>query len=145
LFRADLSARPAAAVVRAAIASDDGRCSARESLWRHATGVAGARFALARGGAAFTVRAEEEATYSAAVYDAASLPDREDLLTTPTIDGWGPATTLSASGALRPYRTMAFRLGAPLAAGTYVYAARVTAVYNPERSSLFVSRPFTVR
>jgi hypothetical protein len=40
---------------------------------------------------------------------------------------------------------MAFRLGEPLPAGTYVYAIRMTARFNPDRSSLFVSRPFSLR
>ncbi|MDQ5820464.1 MAG: hypothetical protein M3540_03390 [Actinomycetota bacterium] len=147
LFRADLSVRPAANAVRAAIAADEGRCSARESVWRHATGVVGARARFSgRGGVAFTASAEEEATYTAGVFEASSLPEeRDELLASVETDGWGPASELTAAGKLRPYRPMAFRLGGPLDAGSYVYAIRVTATYNRERSSLFVSRPFTVR
>jgi len=147
LFRADLSMRPAAAGVRAAIASDDGQCSGREALWRHADGVVGARtrFAFGRGGIAFTARAEEDATYSAGVFDAAALLPRDELLLSAEIGGWEPAGELTASGTLQPYRPMAFRLGGPLPAGTYVYAIRITARFNPDRSSLFVSRPFSLR
>jgi hypothetical protein len=146
LFRADQSARPAAAVVRAAIASDDGQCSGQEALWRHATGVVGARtqFTLGRS-VAFTARAEEEATYSAGVFDAATMPPRDELLPAADTEGWGRAGELTASGSLQPYRPMAFRLGAPLPPGTYVYAIRMTARFNPERSSLFVSQPVSVR
>ncbi len=146
LFRADLSMRPAAAVVRAAIASDEGRCSGREALWRHANGVVGARtrFAFGRGAVAFTARAEEEATFSAGVFDAATLPARDELLSAETA-GWEPAGELTASGTLQPYSPMAFRVGGPLPAGTYTYAIRITARFNPDRSSLFVSRPFTLR
>jgi hypothetical protein len=147
LFRADLSMRPAAAVVRTAIASDEGRCSGREAMWRHADGVVGARtrFAFGRGGVAFTASADEEATYSAGVFDEATLPPRDELLLSVETEGWEPAGELTASGTLRPYRPMAFRLGEPLPAGTYVYAIRMTARFNPDRSSLFVSRPFSLR
>ena len=144
LFRADLSARPAAAVVRAAIASDDGQCSGREALWRHATGVVGARTQFGSGGrVAFTARAEEEATYSAGVFDAATVPPRDELLLG-DVSGWEQAGELTASGSLQPYRPMAFRLGVPLRRGTYVYAIRMTARFNPERSSLFVSQPVSI-
>jgi hypothetical protein len=147
LFRADLSMRPAALVVQAAIAADQGRCSGREAMWRHAEGVVGTRvrFALGRGDVAFTARAEEEATFSAGVFDAATLPPRDELLLSTQTDGWGPAGELTASGTLQPYRSMAFRLGAPLPPGTYTYAIRITARFNPDRSSLFVSRPFSLR
>jgi hypothetical protein len=145
LFRADLSARPAAAVVRAAIASDDGQCSGREALWRHATGVVGARTQFTLGGnVAFTARTDEDATYSAGVFDAATLPSRDELLRG-DVDGWVPAGELTASGSLQPYRSMAFRLEAPLPRGTYVYAIRMTARFNPERTSLFVSQPVSIR
>ena len=147
LFRADLSMRPAAAVVQAAIAADDGRCSGRETLWRHATGVVGARtrFDFGRGGVAFTARADEEATYSAGVFETATLPPRDELLLSSVTAGWGPAGELTASGAMQPYRPMAFRLGGPLPPGKYTYAIRITARFNPNRSSLFVSRPFSLR
>jgi hypothetical protein len=145
LFRADLTARPAAAVVRTAIAADDGRCSGREALWRHATGVVGARTQFTSGGSvAFTARAEEAATYSAGVFDAATLPPRDELLLGSDASGWALASELTASGSLQPYRPMAFRLGAPLPRGTYVYAIRMRAQFNPERSSLFVSPPVSI-
>ncbi len=147
LFRADLSMRPAALVVRAAIAADEGRCSGREAMWRHTNGVVGARtrFALGRGSVAFTARAEEEATYSAGVFDAATMPPRDELLLSTETAGWGPAGELTASGALQPYRPMAFRLAQSLPPGTYTYAIRITARFNSDRSSLFVSRPFSLR
>ena len=97
------------------------------------------------GGIAFTARAEEDATYSAGVFDAAALLPRDELLLSAEIGGWEPAGELTASGTLQPYRPMAFRLGGPLPAGTYVYAIRITARFNPDRSSLFVSRPFSLR
>ena len=147
LFRADLSMRPSAAVVRAAIASDDGQCSGREALWRHADGVIGARtrFAFGRGGIAFTARAEEEAIYSAGVFNTEAMPPRDELLLGGDTAGWGPAGELTASGSLQPYRPMAFRVGGPLAPGRYQYAIRITAQFNPDRSSLFVSQPFSVQ
>ena len=40
---------------------------------------------------------------------------------------------------------MAFRVGGPLAPGRYQYAIRITAQFNPDRSSLFVSQPFSVQ
>lgn len=147
LFRADRSMRPAGAVVRAAIASDDGTCSGHEALWRHADAVVGARarFRFGGGGIAVTASAEEDAAYSARAFDAGSLPPRDELLQSSDADGWGPAGALTAFGSLRPYRPLAVRPGGPLAPGTYVYAIRVTARFNPDRSSLFVSRPFSVR
>lgn len=147
LFRADLSMRPAALVVRAAIAADEGRCSGREAMWRHADGVIGTRvrFAPGRSDVAFTARAEEEATYSAGVFDATTLPPSDELLLSSESDAWEPAGELTASGTLQPYRTMAFRLGQPLPPGMYTYAIRITARFNPDRSSLFVSRPFSLR
>jgi hypothetical protein len=147
LFRADLSMRPAAATVRAAIAADEGRCSGREAMWRHTSGVVGAhtRFAFGRGGVAFTARAEEEATYSAGVFDASTMPPRDELLLSADTLGWGPAGELTGAGSLQPYRSMAFRLGSTLPPGRYAYAIRITARFNPERSTLFVSRPFSLR
>jgi hypothetical protein len=146
LYRADLSARPSAAAVRAAIAADKGRCRGRAQLWRHATGVVGAktRFATTRGGVAFTATAEEEATFSAAVYPASNIPARDEMLASSGVSGWGPADELSASGSIHPYRPVAFRLGGPLGRGRYVYAIRIAARFNPERTSLYVSRPFSV-
>jgi hypothetical protein len=132
--------------VRTAIAADDGRCSGREALWRHATGVVGARTQFTSGGSvAFTARAEEAATYSAGVFDAATLPPRDELLLGGDASGWALASELTASASLEPYRPMAFRLGAPLPRGTYVYAIRMRARFNPERSSLFVSQPVSIR
>jgi hypothetical protein len=94
---------------------------------------------------AFSAAAEEEATFSAAVYPAAEIPARDELLVSSGVSEWGPATDLSASGTIRPYRAVGVRLSGTLAPGRYVYAIRIAARFNPERSSLFVSRPFSVR
>ena len=142
--RADGSARPAYAAVRAAARK---RCP-KPRAWRHTTRVVGARAGFARGRTAsrlrrswgFTVTAAEQASYVAAVFPAGTASARAlasrravgaEMATFGRVRaGWSPRVRFPLR-ALRP--------------GRYVYAVRLRAEMNPKRSTVLVSRVFTVR
>jgi hypothetical protein len=145
--RADGTARPAYAAVRAAAGK---RCAGRPVRWRHTSRVVGARAAFGLGKAlasrkrtswGFNVTAGEGASYVAAVYPRGAARAARSLASTRA-----PGAVLTAKGSIRagwkprlrfPRRT--------LAPGTYVYAVRLRASMNTRRTTLLVSRPFTVR
>ena len=149
--RADGSAKPAYAAVRAAAARARRGCAGRQVTWRHAVKVVGARarFGLGSGVASrlrrswgFNVTAAEEVSYVAAIFPATTpkatvrrlATTRSVGAVTTTIGrvraGWNPRLRFP-QGVLRP--------------GRYVYAVRLRASMNPRRSSMLVSREFVVR
>jgi hypothetical protein len=145
--RADGSARPAYAAVRSAARK---RCAAKVAGWRHTTRVVGAR-AVFPGGKplasskrtswGFNVTAAEGATYVAAIFPGGKAGHARSLASTRV-----PGAVLRTSGSVRAgWRP---RLEFPrrkLRPGTYVYAVRLRAAANPRRSTVLVSRVFTVR
>ena len=149
--RADGSARPAYAAVRAAAARAQRGCAAKRITWRHATRVVGARasFGLGAGIASklrrswgFNVSAAEESSYVAAIFPAETPSATVRRLATARSAGalvttvgrirasWSPRVRFPSRG-LKP--------------GRYVYAVRLRASMNPRRSTLLVSRVFVVR
>jgi hypothetical protein len=150
VLRADGSPRPAFEAVRAAVIRARRGCAGKRVVWRHATGVVGRRAEFGTGSGiasklrkswGFHVTAGEEATYTAAIFRAAtatasirSLASRRAagavMLTTGRVRaGWKPRLRFPP-GQLKP--------------GRYVYAVRLRASMNPRRSSVLVSRPFVV-
>lgn len=149
--RADGSAKPAYAAVRAAAARARRGCAGKQLTWRHAESVLGARarFGVGRGVSSrlrrswgFNVSAAEEASYVAAIFPAGTpratvrrLASTRSVGAVATTIGrvradWNPRLRF-AHGTLKP--------------GRYVYAVRLRASMNARRSSMFVSRPFVVR
>jgi hypothetical protein len=141
LIRADGSPKTSIPVVRAAIA--DARelgCAGRPAAWRHTTGVLGARVAfrgIGRSRSA-TVSAAEDVTYRAAVVPVGSRASIARVLDASAVPSY-------TSGSVRAYRAPLVRVGRAPAAGTYVTAVRVAAATAPQRSTVVVSAPFTVR
>ena len=151
LLRANYSAKPSYHVVREAITTTKGRCSGTPISWQHTTSVVGAvakfgrldrgRSRRARRLWAFTVTAEEEATYRAGIVrlagqrasaarGGARAPERRRR------DGHGHGAARWSPRVSFPART--------LPAGRYAYAIELAATMNPGRKSLVVSAPFRV-
>jgi hypothetical protein len=148
-IRADGSLRPSYDSVRAAIAGTGGRCAGAPIAWRPATSVLGAEVAFGalaprpRQGRywALLAKAGEDYTYRAGVFGASgSRPGARDLA------GRAPSRLVlqqTGEGKANLGRLVRFAR-ATLPPGTYVYAIRLQAAMNPQRTSFFVSRPFRV-
>ncbi len=139
LIRADGSLRPSYAAVKSTIAETGGRCTGSLLRWHHDEGVVGANveFAAADGPPRFTATAAEGVVYRAAIVPVEGSVDREAI-----------AAALEAAGiadaALRARVPARERLETPSADGRYVQAVLLQASLASERSSLFVSAPFSV-
>jgi hypothetical protein len=145
--RADGSARPAYAAVRAAAKK---RCTGKQVRWRHTSRVVGGRAAFGLGNAlashkrtswGFNVTAGEQASYVAAVYPRGASKAVRSLAAKRA-----PGAVLTTEGSVRA--GLRPRVSFPrktLEPGTYVYAVRLRAAMNPRRTTVLVSRPFTVR
>ena len=148
--RADGSARPAYAAVRKAAAKARRGCAGKRVVWRHATGVIGRQAAFGTGSGVasrlrkswgFNVKAAEEATYTGAIFPAASAAKSVRRLAARA----APGAVLRTSGRVRAGWNPRLRFPKQrLRPGRYVYAVRLRASMNPRRSSVLVSRPFVV-
>jgi hypothetical protein len=148
--RADGSARPSYAAVRTAVAKARRGCAGKRVVWRHATGVIGRRadfrtgFGFAsrlRRSWGFNVTVSEEATYTGAIFPAASATASIRNLASKA----APGAVMRTSGRIRAGWNPRLRFPAQyLKPGSYVYAVRLRASVNPRRSSVLVSRPFVV-
>jgi hypothetical protein len=151
LRRADGSARPSYAAVRKAVAAAKRGCAGKRIAWHHATGVIGRRADFRTGAGAqsrlrrswsFRVTAAEEATYTGAVFPAASASKSVRSLATTG----APGAVLVASGKVRAgWKPLVRFPTGYLKPGRYVYAVRLRAAMNGRRTSILVSRSFTVR
>jgi hypothetical protein len=144
-LRADGSTRPSYDSVKAAIAQTGGRCAGSPSAWRHATTVIGASADFGKLGPrptngrywALLARAGEDYTYRAGVVRVSRRASLSRALRSPTV--------LKGAGEGRANRGRLIRFERKtLPPGTYVYTVRMAAAMNPERTSVFVSRPFRV-
>ena len=147
--RADGSARPAYAAVRAAVAKAKRGCTGKRVAWHHAKGVVGRRAEFGTGSGlvsrlrrswGFNVTASEEATYTGAIFPAATATAAIRRLAAKS----APGAVLRTTGRVRAGWKPRLRLKGYLRPGRYVYAVRLRASMNPRRSSLLVSRPFVV-
>ncbi len=149
LLRVDGSHRPSYDAVKTAIAA--ARICPALHAWRHATTVIGAR-------GMFNVRAKpavqkvfwstvatgEEATAQTAIFPAdggtpAVTALRQSL-------GGGPSGAFQPlSGLVRANSSRSFKFHGRLTPGRYVFAALLRATMNPERTTVLVSAPFTIR
>lgn len=147
LFRADQSARPAALGVAGAISRDAGTCSGTPAAWRHTTSVVGAsaRFGVRRGVLGFTVGAAEEASFAAGVFRASEASNRSAIDRVLSVRAAAHETVFTAKGSLRAYWKRTIHVSARLRPGSYVIGVRLSARFNPGRSTLLLSAPYAVR
>ena len=141
------------ASVQRAIAASGGRCLGQPVSWRHATSVVGAKVDFGKLGKSsrkrsywsFRASAAEDADYRAGIFrlgrrvDAGAI--RRSLASSPS------ATQVVGTGGLvrAGYNALVRTPRRRLAPGRYVYAIRMAAAMNGERTSFFVSDPFVVR
>ena len=138
LLRADWTKRPSYATVKQALAETKGRCTGPMRIWGHATSVIGADVTFGEDG--LTVRAGEDFTVSGGLVRA-SLSEAEIL---DALSRRRAARTVGPR-VVRAYHDAAVRLPiASLGPGTYVQAAVLRAVMNPQRMFLAVGDPITV-
>jgi hypothetical protein len=155
LVRADGTRRPSYDAVRSAIARTGGRCPRTPVVWQHETGVVGAsaKFGdlettkpVRQTYWGFVALAGEEASYRAGVFRVGPPPlttEERASIVRFLSSGAGTRPTLAASGDLRANIGRLVRFPSRrLAPGFYVYATRLQAAMNPERTSLLVSAPF---
>lgn len=151
LLRVDDSRRPSYAAVKKAIAA--ARTCASPHTWRHTSRVVGARagFNLADKLVAqrvfwVTVSTGEEATARTGIFAATDgvAPSRRALRASLTV---GPQTAAlkQLGGLVKANSSRGFTFRGRLSAGQYVFAALLRATMNPQRTTLLVSAPFTVR
>jgi hypothetical protein len=151
LLRVDGSRRPSYATVKKAIAA--ARTCAKPHLWRHATGVIGARgeFDVSTKPAAerlfwSRVATGEEATAETGIFPASPTALGNRSLRSALVVGGSSSTGMKQVGGLvKANRSRSFELRGKLPPGRYVFAALLRATMNPERTSLLVSAPFTIR
>src|SRR5262245_14524616 len=155
LIRADHTRRPSFGAVQSALARGLATCKRRPTTWRHTTKVVGAtaRFGERRRSAgettwSFVAASEEASFYHAAMY---RLPGRglAGTLRKKLISAVGrkrsPKPVFRARGKTRAHAGTFIRFSKKrLAAGSYVFAIRLSAEMNPARQSVLVSKPFAV-
>ena len=141
LMRADGSARPSYASVRAEIAETRGNCPDRMRVWHHSTTVEGAKATfpklrrLPRRVHKWSIlaRVDEDAFFTAGIYRVTRGRTR--------LKG----KTLTNSGRLTAYRTRYVRFPSRrLRPGKYVYSIRIRAEASAKRSTRLTSRRFVV-
>jgi hypothetical protein len=150
LLRVDGSKRPSYAAVKQAIAG--ARTCAQPHAWKHTTAVIGAKgsFNVTAKVAAqrtwrSTVGAGEEVVAATSIFPATEASQRSLLRAALGNGATGIASMPLARGTIKANTSRTFRLQGKLARGRYVYAALLHATMNPSRTSLLVSKPFTVR
>jgi hypothetical protein len=120
-------------------------------VWRHARGVIGRRADFRTGSGlashlrrswGFNVTAAEEATYTGAIFPATAATASIRSLAA----RGASSAVMRTSGRIRAGWNPRLRFPEQyLKPGSYVYAVRLRASMNPRRSSVLVSRPFSVR
>ncbi|MDQ2909927.1 MAG: hypothetical protein M3R39_02765, partial [Actinomycetota bacterium] len=148
LERVDLTHRPSYDAVKTMIAGTGGKCQRTLVAWRHATAVVGARslFAVVRTRPSswkswsFRAGGNEEASFRAGVFPATVTKRaiRRRLTT------GRPAPSLASKGTIAAKIRVVSFPARRLKPGLYVFAIRMVATMNTQRTSLFVSRPFRV-
>jgi hypothetical protein len=156
LLRADWTKRPAFNAVKAAIARAENGCQGGSVQWHHITSVlgAGADFGKLKPATlkqtwwGFTATAKEDALYNAGIYkvDGRQLSEqgRDEIVRSLSGLG-GPKAKLAAHDTIKAYWAPIIRFAQKtLPRGNYAYGIRLRAAMNPDRTKIFVSRPFQV-
>ena len=148
LVRADGTLRPAYGVVKNTFAETQGRCGGKAQSWRHTETVLGAkakfpsmsRFLKAKNRYwAFNATAEENARFQAGIFRAGTS---RKAMARQLARGGG---LLRQRGLVNAYWTPLIKFpGRTLPRGNYVFGLRLAAEMNPDRTAMFMSRPFRV-
>lgn len=156
LLRADGTRRGSYSTVSSAIAQTGGRCLGRRIGWRHTTSVVGAAVTFGNLSRSrprqqrywtFSATAAEAASYKAGIFPVALLgsPGPRDIARAMRDRAVPSGAILSAAGHVKAKRKHVVRFPARrLSPGFYVFAIRMRAAMNPNRTSVFVSKPFRV-
>ncbi len=148
LERVDLTHRPSYDAVKQTLAETGGNCQGTVGAWRHATAVVGARSLFAgplnRPSSwkrwSFRAGGNEEATFRAGVFPV--TVGKRTIQRRLTIGR--PAPLLASKGTIAAKNRVVAFPARRLKPGRYVFAIRMVATMNTQRTSLFVSRPFRV-
>jgi hypothetical protein len=148
LERVDLTHRPSYDAVKTMIAGSGGKCQKTLVIWRHATAVVGARslFAGPRNRPStwtrwsFRAGGNEEAGFRAGIFPV--TVGKRAIQRRLTIGR--PAPLLASKGTIAAKNRVVAFSARRLKPGRYVFAIRMVATMNTQRTSLFVSRPFRV-
>jgi hypothetical protein len=148
LVRADGSHRPSYDSVKQAIAGTHGNCFGKPVVWKHTENVVAAAAAWGSLKArparnvslSFTAGAGEMASFRAGIFKAG--PAR-GVIGKRLITG-RPAAVLRVTGTINAKKRVIQFARRKLKPGTYVFAIRMIASMNSQRSSLLVSKPFRV-
>jgi hypothetical protein len=148
LMRVDNSLRPSYYAVKKAIAAA-GTCPAFHA-WKHATTVIGARqyFNVRAKPAAQKVFWSKIGTGEEAMAETGIFPADPGAVGAVSIRSALQTKTgalMELGGLVKANSTRSFKFHGRLAPGRYVFAALLSATMNPERKSLLVSTPFTIR
>jgi hypothetical protein len=138
LIRADGTPRPAYAAVRSQLEQTGGRCTGRQTTWRHSTTLEGASAVFPRdrrlphrvNSWSFLARAEEDALFEAGIYRFNGRRGRLSLRETGKLDAQVTRFVRFPTRRLKP--------------GRYVYSIQFRAAMNPGRTLRRTSRAFTV-
>jgi hypothetical protein len=149
LMRADGSQRPAYAAVKDTIAQSQGTCQGTTTRWRHVTGLVSPTVAwgsLTKPKSAdkttwsFPAGAGEGADFRAGIFKAG--PSKAALAK--RLATGRPKAVRAVKGTINGKRRVVYFPAGKLKPGKYVFAIRMTATMNPQRTSVFVSRAFRV-
>jgi hypothetical protein len=153
LLFADGARKESFGSVKEAIAVGGSRCLGRPVTWRHATSVIGAKANFGKLGKSsrkrsywsFRATAAEDADYRAGIFRVGGKVDGRSIVRTLSARP-GAKQVVGTSGLVKAGYNMLVRPPKRrLAPGKYVYAIRMAAAMNAERTSFFVSAPFVVR
>lgn len=147
LERVDLTHRPSYDAVKQTLVQTGGNCQGKKVAWRHATTVVGPRALFASRNRAstwkrwsFRAGANEEATFRAGVFPVTvgkrAIGRR--------LTSGRPAPLLKSKGTIPAKNRVVLFPSRLLKPGRYVFAIRMVATMNSQRTVLFISRPFRV-
>jgi hypothetical protein len=147
LQRVDLTHRPSYDAVKQTLVDTGGKCQGTPVAWRHAAGVTRPRALFGVRNRAstwkrwtFRTGAGEEATFRAGIFPVTvgkrAIGRR--------LTSGRPAPVLKARGTIAAKNRVVSFTARRLKPGRYVFAVRMVATMNTQRTSLFVSRAFRV-
>jgi hypothetical protein len=156
LLRADWTKRPSFSSVKAAIKKAQDGCQGGVVQWHHMQSVlgAGADFGKLKPQPVrqtwwgFSATAKEDANYNAGIYkvDGRQLSEqgRDEIVRSLSGQG-GPKPKLASRNTIKAYWAPIIRFAEKtLPRGNYAYGIRMRAAMNPDRTKIFVSRPFQI-
>jgi hypothetical protein len=158
LLRRDASRRPSFTAVKNAIAQTQGRCALTPPGWLHTTAITGASVAFGYLGSGkgvgnklwrFHATAQEDAIYKAGIFRVApgKLTAKAKKAIAKALASSRGKPLLAAKGTVVAYKSKLVALPKKTLKqpGSYVYAIRLAAAMNPQRTLVAVSKPFRVK